>query len=330
MKITASAPGKTILFGEHAVVYGKPALAIAVNKKARVNIEERSDFLIKADVPALDVSGYLEPLKGIIKYENRSTKPGILNYILKALQKIQMEIGTNFSPMGMDIKIDLEMPIGAGLGSSAAVTVATIAATSRYYEIDLEKKKIASLAHQVELEVQGAASPIDTSLSTYGGAIYLSPDVQEVVKLPLDWDIPLIIGHTRREGNTAELIKSVLIKKEKYPSIINPIFNTMGEITEQAREALDRKDEDKLGELMNINQGLLDALGVNTPQLSHMIYLARKTGALGSKITGAGGGGSIIAYCPEHADEVLLKLQQVEKAFPAQIAQKGYEVRKIR
>ncbi len=327
MKITASAPGKVILFGEHAVVYGKPAIAVAVNRYVHIKMGERSDNRIHVQTPQLGVSGYLELEDETIKCENNH-KTGILSYILRSLIIIQNETGLKFEK-GLEIVLELEIPIGAGLGSSAAVTVATLAAAFKYFKQEFNRDKIARLAHQVELEVQGEASPIDTTLSTFGGAIYLSPETGEIIKLNLDWDIPLVIGHTRRESNTGELIKTVRSKKEKYPSLINPIFESMEQITLEAREALTRKDENELGELMNFNHGLLDALGVNTPVLSKMVYLARESGAKGSKITGAGGGGSIIAYCPGKKDEVLKQLKKEEKAFPIKISGDGCQVDEI-
>ena len=110
---------------------------------------------------------------------------------------------------------------------------------------------------------------------------------------------------------------------DKHPDIINPIMDAIETITNRARESIINGEEKTVGELMNINQGLLDALGVNTPKLSNLIYQARSAGAIGSKITGAGGGGSIIAYCPGKTREVLERLQQVENAFQVNITPTG-------
>jgi mevalonate kinase len=320
IQVTARAPGKVILFGEHAVVHGKPAIAVAVDRLAHVTLTERTDSIIHAEISGLGVDGYLNLENETINTQGYQIEIGLLKYVLKALKAVdhRTEPGT-----GLDVTVDIEMPVASGLGSSAAVTVATLAAASKYYQLNLKPKAIASLAHLVELEVQGAASPIDTTLSTYGGVIYLSPDAQEIVRLPIDWDLPLVIGHTRRQGNTGELVETVRLKKESYPSVINPIFESIQEVTEEARNALLEKDEKKLGELMNINHGLLDALGVNTPALSRMVYLARQKGALGSKITGAGGGGSIIAYCPDKMDEVINELRKEEQAFPVKLRHEG-------
>lgn len=337
MQVTASAPGKAILFGEHAVVYGKPAIAVAIDKRARVKISKRADSQIHVSINGLGVSGYLELENNLIKLRDNQGNTGILNYIMQSIKKVDQVVGyDNKLKDGLEITVDLDIPIGAGLGSSAAVTVATIAAALTYCKLEhnqdessvleLEQDQIASFAHEVELEVQGAASRIDTALSTCGGAIYLSRDADNIVHLPLNWDIPLIIGYRGRESNTGKLVESVRIKKEKYPSVVDPIMDSMEQITEKARLALMDRDEEVLGELMNINQGLLDALGVNTAELSRMVFCARKAGAYGSKITGAGGGGSIIAYCPQKMDEVLTELQRLENAFPIQLSEEGVRV----
>lgn len=315
--ITASAPGKTILFGEHAVVYGKPAIAAAVDRRAYVKIEKREDKRIHVNVEDLGVSGFLDLESGNIELGSGENKRrGILEYVLLALKKTDTE-------GGLELTINLDLPIGGGLGSSAAVTVATIMSSSIYNKIKLTKDEIAKLAHQVEIEVQGAASPIDTTLSTHGGIIYLSKDAEEIEPLMIDYEIPVVIGYTSKRGNTGELVESVRNKKEKYPLVLNPILNSIEALTNGAKEAILNEDHQVIGELMNINHGLLDAIGVNTEELSNMVTIARKNGAIGSKITGAGGGGSIIAYCPGKVDDVVSNINKTEKAFKIKVASEG-------
>ena len=111
--------------------------------------------------------------------------------------------------------------------------------------------------------------------------------------------------------------------RQSHPNIIDSILEVMEEITNQARECITRGDQKRVGELMNINQGLLDSLGVNTLELSRLVYQARLAGAAGSKITGAGGGGSIIAYCPGKTREVLEELDSIENAFQVGISTRG-------
>ncbi len=315
--VTASAPGKTILFGEHAVVYGKPAIAAAVDRRAYVKIEKREDTRTHVNVEELGVSGYLNLKKGTIELEKgEKGRKGILEYIIRSL----MKTGTDD---GVEVTINLDIPIGAGLGSSAAVTVATILSSSTINNIKLTMDEIAKIAHQVELEVQGAASPIDTTLSTHGGIIYLSREAEEIIQMDINSEIPIVIGYTSKRGNTGKMVESVRLKMESHPQIMIPILNSLEALTNGAREAMLRDDHRMIGEFMNINQGLLDAMGVNTEELSNMVFAARKSGALGSKLTGAGGGGSIIAYCPGRVEEVVSSICEFENAFKINISKEG-------
>jgi mevalonate kinase len=323
-QVTASAPGKTILFGEHAVVYGKPAIAAAVDKRAYVTISKREDHLTHVTVGDLGVSGFLDLKNRTIQLENGSgMQRGILEYILKALIKAKTE-------ESVEVDVRLDIPIGAGLGSSAAVTVATIMAAASFNQITLTNETMANLAHQVELDVQGAASPIDTSLSTYGGVIYLSKQPQKLVKLEIPHELPIVIGYTSTRGNTGELVKLVRQKKDARPEVINPILDSMEAVANGARQAIIKGDHKTIGLLMNINQGLLDALGVNTEELSKMVFTARNQGAMGSKLTGAGGGGSMIAYCPGREEEVVSSINQFERAFQINVAHEGVRLEKPR
>jgi mevalonate kinase len=318
MQVIASAPAKAILFGEHAVVYGKPAIAMALNKRACVKVSENDDNKIHVNIRDLGITGYLDFKNNSIISD--SPKKGILKYILNSIKKVH-------DGSGLDICIDVNIPIGGGLGSSAAVTVATIAAVSAYNKIELDESEIAKYAHEVELEVQKSASPLDTTVSTYGGLIYLETDAEDIIQLEIDHDIPVVVGYTDTRGNTGKLVAGVRIRRDIYPEIINPVINSIESVVEEAKEAILNNDKKRIGELMNINHGLLDALGVNTKELSNMVYTARNAGAFGSKITGAGGGGSIIAYCPEGIEEVKSSLKEIENALNADISKEGVKIK---
>ncbi len=314
MEVIASAPGKAILFGEHSVVYGKPAIAMALNKRVQVKILEGSKNIINVHLSDLGLDGQIDIKNNTIS--SNSSKKGILKYVLSSIKKIH-------GKSGLDIYIDINLPIGGGLGSSAAITVALIAALSKYNNIDLKNEDIAKLAHEVELDVQHSASPLDTTISTYGGIIYLKKGGMEAVPLDVKLDIPIVVGYTNYRGNTGKLIEKVKYRIENYPEIMNPLIDSIESVTNEAKESILKNNEKRIGELMNINHGLLDALGVNTLELSNMVYTARNAGALGSKITGAGGGGSIIAFCPEKSEEVILALQKIESVFKADISKEG-------
>lgn len=322
MQIRASAPGKAILFGEHAVVYGKPAIAMAINRRVCVDVLEGSTSKINVNIRDLDVKGCIDFDNGSITSD--SPRKGILKYILESIKKVH-------DGSGMEMNMDVNIPIGGGLGSSAAVAVATIAAVSAYNKIDLKKEEIAKYAHEVELTVQKSfASPLDTTISTYGGLIYLEANAEDIVQIDVDYDIPVVIGYTDTRGNTGKVVESVRVRRDIYPEIIDPVLNSIERITEEAKEAILNDDKKRIGELMNINHGLLDALGVNTKELSSMVYTARNAGACGSKITGAGGGGSIIAYCPDGTHNVISAINETENALKADISKEGVKITTLR
>ena len=313
MEIMASAPGKTILFGEHAVVYGEPAIAGAVNKRATIRLRESpSDVSIFKS----DDLGFEAELDTVAKrYTLKKGKPGIIKYILEILSQYH-----DHSPLEIDLSLDI--PIGSGLGSSAAVTVSTLAALFKYQGKKFDRISIAKKAHEIESNVQGMASPLDTRVSTFGGLIYLSRD-KKIAKFNTDLKTSFVIGYTSKRGNTGRMVKYVKSLKQRNPKIVNLILRAIGNITDEAKLAIAHNEEYKLGELMNINQGLLDSIGVNTNELSRMVYLARKAGASGSKITGAGGGGSIIASCPRNQDRVFKALNYYDNAIKVNFSKKG-------
>ncbi|WNY27366.1 mevalonate kinase [Methanolapillus ohkumae] len=282
--ITCSAPGKIFLFGEHAVVYGKTAIACAIDIRAQVSVEEIL-------VPAVQMKG-----PGNNVDLNPRKHPYIYTVVDKFRKLADLPDDNTSSKSGKGIAIDIhsEIPVGSGLGSSAAVTIATIKALDVFYGTDLPLDEIARMGHQVELEVQGMASPTDTFVSTYGGLVRI-PDRKK-----LDFfDAPIVVGNTRKFASTRKLVSNVASLKERHPQVINQIMDAIGTISEVGVNFVCVNDLSTVGELMNINQGLLDSIGVGSYELSELVYASRKAGALGSKITGAGGGGCMIALC-EH------------------------------
>ncbi len=277
--VTASAPGKVILFGEHAVVYGEPAIAAAIDKRIFVSIEGRSD----------------DEIIITSSHELRDGYPYV-----KAAAELTFEYLGN--RQGLDISIDAEFPPASGLGSSAAVSVATILATATLLGREVGLKDLARLGHQVEKRVQGSASITDSSVTTFGGVLFIKPRLEITEKIKTA-NIPLVVGYTGKGGSTKELVNNVRMLRDSYPEVVDPIIHTIGGITLAAKKTL--KEEEDIGGLMNINHGLLEALGVGTARLSQYVYSARKAGALGAKITGAGGGGCMIAYVPQNQDEVV-------------------------
>ena len=302
MKIKAFAPGKIILFGEHTVVYKKPAIAVAIDRGVNVELIPRNDDNITVKLDLIDYYKKSQLVNKKLNYKIDSQKKMITDYIYEVINLFEFE-------KGFDLTVDIKMYLGAGLGSSAAVTVSTLKAVSLYVNKQIDKKTIAQTAREIEIKIQGAASPIDTSMSTYGGIIFIDEN-SKLNRIDFNMKLPLIVSNCEISGNTGKLVESVRLKYEKYPTIVGNIFKAMEQIAIDAKVALEEGNSELIGDLMNINQGLLDAIGVNTTELSDMVYKAREYGAKGSKLTGSGGGGCIIAYTPENSDEIYKQLRK--------------------
>ena len=307
MKVTASAPAKVILCGEHAVVFYEPAIVMAINRKASVTVEERKAQGIHIKSRNLGVSGL---------YKGKFFKPeaGGLAAKLK-LEPIRMAVVKTLElaeeRVGLNVSVNSDIPVATGLGSSAAVAVATIAATGKLLGIKLEKEKICSLAYEAEKLVHRHPSGVDTYISTYGG-ITIFKRSEKLVPLKVHANLPLVIGNTGIPRSTGELVGHVRKLKEAHPTIINPIISAIGQLSVSAAQALQEGDLRRLGGLMNVNHGLLSALGVSNEALDHLVYTARHAGALGAKLTGAGGGGCMIAL--SMPDKIRKLANAIQKA----------------
>lgn len=319
--IKATAPGKIYLFGEHAVVYGYPAIACAINKRTEVEAEKTRN----KDITIIPKNLSFKSIKFSFGDENRYNIPKkelkSLEYIRKSIKKI---LDKKDQKIGLKLKINSELPISGGLGSSASVTVATIFSLKELLDLDLSRREVANLAYEVEKDVQGNASPCDTFTSALGGLTKVEKN-KELIKNKAP-AIPIIIGYTNQQSNTTKLVEEVKELKNKYPTIINNLFNNIKKITEKGQKALEKKNLEEIGNLMNINQGILDSIGVNNLKLSKLIYVARESGSYGSKITGAGGGGCMIAIT-ENKEKVSNAIKVTGgKAIKTKLTNEGVKI----
>ncbi len=228
-----------------------------------------------------------------------------LNLIKFVIDKVMERFGKE---VGLNVIIKSSIPIAAGLGSSAAVAVSVTTAVSELLELGLSREDIFNIAYRGECLIHGNPSGIDPAISTYGGALLFHKS-EKPKPIEIKGEIPLVIGNTQIKRSTGKLVAHVNRVRVKYPSIIEPLIGSYKALLHNAVKALKEGDLHTLGELMNLNQGLLYTLGVSSGSLERLINAAREAGALGAKLTGAGGGGCIIALTePE-------KLESVSKAI---------------
>ncbi len=324
--VTASAPGKVYLFGEHAVVYGEPAVPCAIGLRAQVTAQRRDEGL-RIHAGDLSIDGFTVEYTG-----DGSEHPDIdvadslveaaMGYIDEAVE--QVRDAADEPNAGFDITIESDIPLGAGLGSSAAVAAAAIEAGSRELGVELAREEIAERAYQVEYAVQeGQASRADTFCSTMGGAVRVEGENCRRIDAP---DLPFVIGYDGGAGDTGALVAGVRELRETYDFAADTV-EAIGDIVRQGEQALAAEDIQEIGSLMDFNHGLLSALGVSSRTLDSMVWAARDGDALGAKLTGAGGGGCIVAL--DETPETLTALEYTpgcEEAFRAELDTDGVRV----
>ncbi len=285
MVIEASAPGKVILFGEHFVVKGKPAIALALDLRVNVRVDSSNTNTIT--IYSHNTNSKLEIELGSLKTSGSEN--------LVQLHKIVEVLSSKAKLKPAYIEINSNIPIAAGLGSSASLAVAFTAAYSKFIGLELTREEISRIAFEAEKIVHGKPSGIDNTIATYGGAILYKAGEFSRIKLSNIQSVSLIIADTGITRSTRKAVLRVLELYNKYPEILSLIYDAAERIVVRALGALENGSWPIVGELMNLNHGLLSTIGVSTLELEELVFTARRAGALGAKITGAGMGGSIIA-----------------------------------
>ena len=321
------APGKVYLFGEHAVVYGEPAVPAAIERRATVTAEPRSDDHVRVEAEDLSLDGFTVEYSG-----GTGDRPDVdvptslveaaMGYVDAAVR--QARAAADAPNAGFDITVESDIPLGAGLGSSAAVVVAGIDAATRALGEPLDRRELADRAYRAEYEVQdGQASRADTFCSAMGGAVRVEGDDCRAVDAP---ELPIIVGFDGGAGDTGELVAGVRELRDAYGFAADTV-EAIGDVVREGERALADGDVERLGELMDFNHGLLEALGVSSRSLDNMVWAARDAGAYGAKLTGAGGGGCIVALDDSEETETALRFTPgCEETFRAGLDREGVRV----
>lgn len=290
-KVTASAPGKLMLFGEHAVVYGYPCLVTAVDMRVWVSVVLQKEPQIDLDV-SIASREYTVPLRMLSEAE--PSFPGDISFVMAVVQRIFRQFN-----LKTGLKISSEGPTDSyGLGSSSSVTVATATALNQLLDLNLSKSELFSICYGAVLDVQGKASGYDVAAAIYGGTLYYAKHGQTIRRLTVD-KLPIMIGYSGNKVQTVQYVNQVYQLRQQQPELVNHIFDLIRRIVDLAHAAIIEQKWHEVGQLVNISQGLLDSLGVNTLSLTTIILAARAEGALGAKLSGAGGGDCMFAVCDE-------------------------------
>jgi mevalonate kinase len=287
--IRSSAPGKIILFGEHAVVYGRPALAVPVTQvSAHVKADARADFetdkRIWIDAPDIDLHCALDGLAP--DHPIRYAIERVLNLSLSRRKRGWGE--------GLTLTITSTIPVASGLGSGAAVSVALIRAFASILHAPLTDDQVNQIAYDVEKIHHGTPSGIDNTVITYAKPVYFVKG-QPIETFTVGAPFTIVIGDTGISAPTKESVGDVRKLWEADRDRWEKVFDQAGEIVEKAKASIESGRWRELGMLMNQNHDLLKEMTVSSPALDRLVETAQRFGALGSKMSGGGRGGNMIA-----------------------------------
>jgi mevalonate kinase len=313
---SASAPGKIILFGEHAVVYGRPALAVPVTQ-VHADVEVLDSFKdgIWIDAPDINLHAELNslpsdhPLAAVINKFFPHPDPSPREALPKGA-------GRGKKGEGIEIKISSTIPVASGLGSGAAVSVALIRALSAHLSRPMTNEQVNALAYEIEKIHHGTPSGIDNTVIAYGKPVFFVKG-QPIETFRVGKPFTIVIGNTGISAPTKKAVGDVRVLWKADKAHWEKVFDKIAEIVKKAKEKIENGELEGLGDLMNQNHALLQEMTVSSPELDRLVNAARKAGALGAKMSGGGRGGNMIALVRPEIAEAVSKhaLSEVEASL---------------
>jgi mevalonate kinase len=287
--VKASAPGKIILFGEHAVVYNRPALAVPVTQvQVDVEVLDSDSQGVHIDAPIVNLHGELETLPA---------DHAIGSVILKVFSTLGIS-----NPPSIKVNITSTIPVAAGLGSGAAVSVALIRALSSFLSKPFTDEQVNNMVFEIEKLHHGTPSGIDNTVITFSKPVYFIKG-QSIETFKTGKPFAIIIADTGVPAPTKESVGDVRRLWQEDPKKIEAIFDQIAQVSLAARRVIENGNPEQLGPLMDQNHGLLQQLTVSSAELDKLVTAARNAGALGAKLSGGGRGGNMIALIKKETAE---------------------------
>jgi mevalonate kinase len=294
----ASAPGKVILFGEHAVVYGRPAIAVPVT-------EVQAEARVEPGTPGQGVMVVAPDLGRRVAVREAPEDDPLARIALLSLETI----GRDLDP-DLTITVTSTIPIARGMGSGAAVSTAIVRALAKHLDHWMSSQAVSDLVYQTEVIYHGTPSGIDNTVIAFEKPVYFIRDVTREV-FWVGRPFLLAVADTGIESSTKEVVGDLRHRYEVDPACYEPLFDRVGEISLTARSAIEGGQVEELGRLMDDNHALLQEMGISCTELDRLVVSARDGGALGAKLSGAGWGGNMIALLTEETQgrvDMMLRL----------------------
>lgn len=281
---------KVLLFGEHSVVYGQRAIAVGVD--AGVTAEVGATRSARLEVPAWGID----------------VRPGDDHPVARAHAALLEALGLGGS--AWDLRLTADVPPGAGLGSSAALAVASARALLEAAGERADDARVYDAAMAAERIFHGNPSGLDHAAAIRGGIFaFRRGEPPEVTPLRVGGPLVFVVAQVEPGASTRAMVEGVARRLSDVGTAKAPLLESFGAIVAEAIGAIAEGDAPRVGRLMDVNHGLLVSIGVSTPQLDEGCRVARSEGALGAKLTGAGGGGCVVAVAhPDDAPRITQAL----------------------
>jgi mevalonate kinase len=276
--------GKAILFNEHFVVYGVPAIVSAIDKYTIAKVKPHPEARLSLVDNRNATPKYKE--------DKRDQQKDSIKRIIK-------KMNLDFSKEGIEIELAGTLYAASGIGASAASCVAIARALSNFYQLGLSDDEINEIAYEGEKGYHGTPSGIDNTASTFGGLIWFEKKQPPLMdRIELQNQIEIVMGNTGKVADTTAAVAGVKGRKEAHPEKYKEIFKRAENIAYLAKQAFIDEDVHEIGKLMNENHKLLQQIEVSSRELDFLVKLARDYGAYGAKLTGGGLGGNMLALTP--------------------------------
>ena len=303
-RFVASAPGNLMILGEHAVLRGYRALVCAVNRRMQVTLTPRNDRQI-----------VIQSALGTHRTElDHLELHHAFRFVMAAVELYRAKLSRGF-----DLSIESEFSHQIGFGSSAAVTVAMVAVLASFTDQPTHENTLFIQARDIIRTIQGLGSGADVAASVFGGLVAYRADPLELI--PLSKAHPITIIYSGSKMPTVEVVRLVNSRYDRHPELFTSIFRLMDQSVATALSALEQDDWETLGHLLNINQGLMEAIGVSNAALAEIVHALRSDPCtLGSKISGSGLGDCVIGLGKAECIHLPYEL------IPAQIDPHGLSI----
>lgn len=313
-EVRASAPSQAFLLGEHAVLYGSPALALSVDRRAHAEVSKAPKGELSIEC---ELGTYREIDGRILEYNEELLK------LAEGLKELLRRYGIE---SGIRLRVRSEVPVSSGMASSASVSAAISKSIDGLFNLGLSASELLEAVYTFERIIHGRASKTGPACAVLGGVIWVDWRDGEMVASSLGYmEVPLALACTGEPSRTREMVQLVSGMREKFPNVHERLVEGIADLVREGRRALEAGDLRTLGSLMNMNQGLLYSLGVSSWSIERIVWEARMKGALGAKLSGAGGGGCVVIL-HEDPEGIARRLTSPKMAFPVKVSRVGVSI----